>query len=187
MKFKNLIKLLIPFFIGLSVGVLLTFLFLWWPFMLIFPWIGGSVSLGIYIGSRLKGIKKRNGRKISMLLILPILLLFVPIYNNENFQLEGVALIVMIGFFGKGFIHYAIAKIFGPLIWRRGFCGWACWTAAILEWLPVKKHQPVPKQYRKLRFIALAISLAIPVILIFALSFDVRKEYIYKQEMIWMF
>jgi len=74
-------------------------------------------------------------------MILPCLLLFIPIINNENFQLEGVVLIVMVGLFSKGFIHYAIAKIFGPLIWGRGFCGWACWTAAILDWLPIRNKK----------------------------------------------
>jgi len=48
---------------------------------------------------------------------MPVLLFFVPIINNENFQLEGVVLIVLVGFFLKGFIHYAIAKLFGPFIW----------------------------------------------------------------------
>jgi len=45
-----------------------------------------------------------------------MLLLFVPIYNCENFQLEGVVLIVLAGS-SEGFIHYMIAKLFGPLIW----------------------------------------------------------------------
>ncbi|MBI5589024.1 MAG: 4Fe-4S binding protein [Deltaproteobacteria bacterium] len=26
----------------------------------------------------------------------------------------------------------------------RGFCGWACWIAAILDWLPVKKGGSFP-------------------------------------------
>ncbi|GHU22756.1 hypothetical protein FACS1894172_05180 [Spirochaetia bacterium] len=37
------------------------------------------------------------------------------------------------GIFTRVLIHYAIAKIFGPLIWGRGYCGWACYTAALLE------------------------------------------------------
>ncbi|MBN2350712.1 MAG: hypothetical protein JXJ22_17880 [Bacteroidales bacterium] len=52
-------------------------------------------------------------------MIMPCLLFFVPIINNENFQLEEVILIVLVGFFSKGFIHYAITKISGPLIWGR--------------------------------------------------------------------
>ena len=75
--------------------------------------------------------KKNLGRKVSILFILPALLLFVPFANRENFQLEGIVLIVLAGYLSKGFIHYCVAKIFGPLIWCRGFCGWACSAAAI--------------------------------------------------------
>ncbi|MAE07395.1 MAG: 4Fe-4S ferredoxin [Bacteroidetes bacterium] len=121
-------------------------------------------------------------------MILPCLLLFIPIINNENFQLEGVVLIVMVGLFSKGFIHYAIAKIFGPLIWGRGFCGWACWTAAILDWLPIRnKKKKVNPNYKRLRFITLLISIVIPLYLIFVMNYDVWGNYINKKEMIWMF
>jgi len=72
-------------------------------------------------------------------MVLPALLLFVPVVSNENLQLEGIVLLILIGYFSKGIIHYEIAKVFGPLIWGRAFCGWACWTAAVLEWLPVEK------------------------------------------------
>jgi polyferredoxin len=118
----------------------------------------------------------------------PLLLLFVPIVNNENFQLEGVALLILVGFIGKGVIHYAIAKIFGPLIWGRGFCGWACWTAAVLDWLPVRgENIRVSRGLKKIRWVVLVISLAIPFYIVFVLNWDVRHNYIYKQEMIWMF
>ncbi len=42
-------------------------------------------------------------------------------------------------------IHYAVAKIFGPLIFGRGWCGFACWTAMVLDFLPYKE----PKEPRK--------------------------------------
>ncbi len=121
-------------------------------------------------------------------MILPCLLLFVPIVNNENFQLEGVMLIVLVGFLNKGFIHYLIAKIFGPLIWRRGFCGYACWTAAVLDWLPIKNNNnAIPRSYRKIRYISFLISLLLPLYLVFILSYDPWTDYINKQEMKWMF
>jgi polyferredoxin len=154
----------------------------------IFPWIGFSISIGMFIRSLLKGKKKILGRKIAILMILPCLLIFIPVINNENFQLEGVVLIVLVGLFSKGFIHYAIAKIFGPLIWGRGFCGWACWTAAILDWLPIanrKKH--VDPKFKLLRFVTLFISIAIPVYLVVVMNYDVWGNYINKNEMIWMF
>jgi len=120
----------IPFLIGVGVAALLYITVGWWGFLAIFPWIGFSISFGIFIRRKLPSARKNIGRRISLLMILPMLLFFVPIVNHENFQLEGVALLICAGFLGKGVIHLAVAKVFGPLVWGRGFCGWACWTAA---------------------------------------------------------
>ena len=179
---------LLPLIIGLFISTILYIAFHWWGFLIIFPWIGLSISVGIFLRLKLEGKKRLIGRKVSILMIFPCLFFFVPIINNENFQLEGVFLIILVGFFSKGFIHYAIAKLFGPLIWRRGFCGYACWTAAILDWLPIKnKNRNISRSYRNLRFIMLSLSLLIPIYLIFALSYNPWTDYINKQEMRLMF
>jgi Polyferredoxin len=179
---------LLPILIALLITITLYTTIKWWGFLVIFPWIGFSISTGVFLRLRLTGKKRLIGRKVAILMILPCLLFFVPIVNNENFQLEGVVLIVLVGFFSKGFIHYAIAKIFGPLIWRRGFCGYACWTAAVLDWLPVKnKNNNIPRSYRNLRFIMLFLSLSIPLYLIFVLSYNPLTDFVNKQEMKWMF
>lgn len=187
-KMKAKIRILLPLLIGVIIAIILNIFIGWWGFWVIFPWIGFSISTGMLIRFLLRGKKKIIGRKVAILMILPCLLLFIPVVNNENFQLEGVVLIVLVGLFSKGFIHYAIAKIFGPLIWGRGFCGWACWTAAILEWLPIKKQKKqINPDYKYLRFVTLAISIAIPVYLVFVINYDVWGNYINKTEMIWMF
>ncbi|MCL6612591.1 MAG: 4Fe-4S binding protein [Peptococcaceae bacterium] len=177
----------IPFFIGILVSTILYLSVGWWGFLVIFPWIGFSISLGIYIMSVVPRKKKSIGRKVTIVMILPVLLFFVPIANNENFQLEGVFLNVMIGYFTKSFIHYAVAKIFGPVIWGRGFCGWACWTAAVLDWLPIKNEGRIPPHLKRIRYIAFALSIALPVALVFFWGFDVRRDYLHKTEMMWMF
>ena len=174
-------------FIGFAVSLILEVTVGWWGFWVIFPWIGFSISTGIILQSFLKGERKTLGRKVSLLMILPCLLIFIPVVNSENFQLEGVLLIVFVGFFSKGFIHYAIAKIFGPLIWGRGFCGWACWTAAVLEWLPVKGgRKGIDPRLKSLRFLMLAVSVVIPAYLVFVLSYDVYGDYISHRELVWM-
>ncbi len=184
-KLKNAF---IPLLVGLSVSALLYYLVRWWGFLIIFPWIGLSVTTGALLRELLVGKQRLLGRKVTLLMILPCLLLFVPIANNENFQLEGVALIVLVGFFSKGFIHYSVAKLFGPLIWRRGFCGHACWTAALLDWLPIKNSgKQLPEATRNLRYITFVISLLIPLFLVFILSYNPWDDYINKVEMKWMF
>jgi len=178
----------LPFIIGLLFATMLYNTFHWWGFLVVFPWVGFSISTGVLLRQTLKGNKRLLGRKIAILMILPCLLLFVPIVNNENFQLEGVVLIVLVGFFSKGFIHYCVAKLFGPLIWSRGFCGYACWTAAVFDWLPIRKtNNTVPRSYRKLRYVALGISILLPVFMILVFSYNPWNNYINKQEMLWMF
>lgn len=56
----------------------------------------------------------------------------------ENMQIEGFWLWLLSGAAQASVMHCAIAKIFGPLVTNRGWCGWACWTAAVLDLLPGK-------------------------------------------------
>jgi ferredoxin-type protein NapH len=185
---RRFINCLLPFAIGVLLAGSLYATLRWWGFLIIFPWIGAAISIGITARSLLRGRKRLLGRKVSLLLILPCLLFFVPVVNNENFQLEGIVLIVLVGFFSKGFIPYAIAKLLGPLIWRRGFCGYACWTAAVLDWLPIHgRPQNVPRSYRRLRYVAFALSVLVPAYLVFVLAYDPFTNYINRREMAWMF
>ncbi|MBC9786130.1 4Fe-4S binding protein [Heliobacterium chlorum] len=176
----------IPFFIALLVTSILYKTVGWWGFLVIFPWIGASISLGRHLQGKLPKGQKDMGRRISILLISPVFLLFLPIFNKENLQLEGIVFLLLVGYFSKGVIHYAIAKVFGPLIWGRGFCGWACWTAAVLDWLPVKKEGRIPDSIKNFRIVPLVISIMLPLMLVFVFSYDVRRDYLYKQEMLWM-
>jgi len=166
------IKKFIPLLIGLGISILMYTTTGWWGFGLIFSWIGGSVTLGIVLAARLNGKRKDLGRRTAILMISPIFLIFLGLWQHENLQLEETvfyfALFLNAGIFTRVLIHYAIAKIFGPLIWGRGFCGWACWTAAILDWLPIKKNLPIPQKFTWIRFPVFILSLAIPLLFIYA-------------------
>lgn len=163
-------RILLPLLISLGVASITYFTVGWWGFWLIFPWIGVSISLGLFISSRYSGIKKDIGRRVTILLIAPVFLVFLGLLQHENLQLEEtvfyIAVLINFGVFTRVLIHYAIAKILGPLIWGRGFCGWACWTAAVLDWLPIHENRPIPPKITRFRYVTLAISLVIPIIFI---------------------
>ena len=120
-------KCCIPFLIGATIGLTLYTFAGWWGFLLIFPWIGFSITLGCLIAIKRKGIKKDLGRRICLLMISPLFLLFLGICQRENLQLEEfvfyLLLFLQTGKIVRVFIHFCIAKIFGPFIWGRGFCG----------------------------------------------------------------
>ena len=55
---------------------------------------------------------------------------------------------------------YAVAKIFDPLIFGRGWCGYACWTAMVLDFLPYKLPKaPRKKKLGKIRYVTFTVSL----------------------------
>lgn len=120
-----------------------------------FSYIGISIALGIFLF-----IKKYNyARRVTQLLVGLYMLIYLGLICNENMQIEGFWYYLFTGVFEAATIHYAVAKIFGPIIFGRGWCGYACWTAMVLEFLPYK----VPKEPRKnigwIRYITFAISL----------------------------
>jgi polyferredoxin len=51
-----------------------------------------------------------------------------------------------------------VAKIFGPLLFGRGWCGYACWTAMILDLLPFKTPELPGKKIGWIRYIMFALS-----------------------------
>lgn len=171
----------IPAILGTTLGVVLYLTAGWWGFLIIFPWIGFCISLGCYIASNRKGKQKDLGRRVSILMISPVFLIFLGILQRENLQLEETVfyayLFLLTGLFIRVMVHYAVAKIFGPLIWGRGFCGWACWTAAILEWLPIKENRAIPEKYTVFRVVTFVMSIAIPIILIL-LGYDWVTEHV---------
>lgn len=121
-----------------------------------FSYIGISIALGI----GLMTAKNKYGRRVTQLLVGMYMLIYLGVISNENMQIEGFWYYLFTGVFEAATIHYAVAKIFGPLVFGRGWCGYACWTAMILDCLPYK--QPISHERKKigwLRYVMFAISL----------------------------
>lgn len=110
-------------------------------YLLNFSYIG----ISIFIGQMLFICRYKHARRIVQLLIGLYMLIYLGLINNENMQIEGFWYYLFTGVFEAATIHYAVAKIFGPLIFGRGWCGYACWTAMVLDFLPYR----VPSGPRK--------------------------------------
>ncbi|MDR2499170.1 MAG: 4Fe-4S dicluster domain-containing protein [Tannerellaceae bacterium] len=165
MKFGNFI----PLIIGLTLGMALGYQG-WWGFFIIFPWIGGGITVGAIVAEGKRGRKAEIGRRLSLLLVAPVFIIFLGIMQRENLQIEETVfytlLLLHTGILTRVLIHYAIAKIIGPLIWGRGYCGWACWTAALMEWLPIRENRPIPKRYTWIRFPVFIFSILLPLVFV---------------------
>ena len=119
-----------------------------------FSYIGISLSLGLF----LLGQKYPHARRVVQLLVGLYMLVYLGFINQENMQIEGFWYYLFTGVFEAATIHYAVAKIFGPLIFGRGFCGYACWTAMVLDFLPYKTRALSRKNFGWIRYLTFASS-----------------------------
>ena len=119
-----------------------------------FSYIGISLSLGLF----LLGQKYPHARRVVQLLVGLYMLVYLGFINQENMQIEGFWYYLFTGVFEAATIHYAVAKIFGPLIFGRGFCGYACWTAMVLDFLPYKTRALPRKNIGWIRYLTFALS-----------------------------
>jgi polyferredoxin len=109
-----------------------------------FTYIGLCISVGIVLYQR----KWRYTRNFVQLGVGGYLFVYVGLILRENLQLSGFFFYLFLGTFQAATIHHAVAKIIGPLFFGRGWCGYACWTAMILDLLPFKtpvSHERVPR------------------------------------------
>lgn len=120
-----------------------------------FSYIGSSIALGLFLFQR----ENKYARRIVQLLVGTYMLVYLGLICNENMQIEGFWYYLFTGVFEAATIHYAVAKIFGPLVFGRGWCGFACWTAMVLDFLPYKKPEGERKKLGFIRYITFAASL----------------------------
>ena len=121
-----------------------------------FSYIGISIAIGLALFEN----KYPHARRVTQLLVGLYMLVYLGLICNENMQIEGFWYYLFSGVFEAATIHYAVAKIFGPLFFGRGWCGYACWTAMVLDLLPYKRPPKERKKLGFLRYITFALSLA---------------------------
>ncbi len=126
-------------------------------YLLNFSYIGTSIAFGL-------GLYERNdprARRIVQFLVGMYMLVYLGLISGENMQLEGFWYYLFTGVFEAAVIHYAVAKIFGPLLFGRGWCGYACWTAMVLDFLPYKVPQKPRMKFGWMRYVMFVLSFAL--------------------------
>ncbi len=121
-----------------------------------FGYIGSSIAVGLFLFAR----KVNWARRAVQFLVGTYMLVILGFISGENMQIEGFWYYLFLGVFEAATIHYAVAKIFGPLVFGRGWCGYACWTAMILDLLPYKTPKGERKKIGFIRYILFGASLA---------------------------
>jgi polyferredoxin len=121
-----------------------------------FSYIGTAIAVGLALYTQ----KKSYARNVVQFAVGLYMLVYLGFLCRENMQLEGFWYYLFLGVFEAATIHYAVAKIFGPLVFGRGWCGYACWTAMVLDLLPFRQPAAPRKQIGFIRYIVFAASLA---------------------------
>lgn len=140
-------------------------------YLLNFSYIGVSLALALF----LFGARYRHARRVAQLLVGLYLLVYLGLIRQENMQIEGFWYYLFLGTFEAATIHYAVAKIFGPLVFGRGWCGYACWTAMVLDFLPYKVPAGPRRNLGWLRYLTFAASLAFVAALFLAQVGDLER------------
>lgn len=118
-------------------------------FIFNFLYIGTAIAIGLF----LMAIGNKYARNLILLAIGSYLFFYVGILGHENISMSGFWYYLGLGVFEAAVVHFLIAKIAGPLFFGRGWCGYACWTAMILDLLPYKTPQGERKNWGYVRYV----------------------------------
>jgi len=130
-----------------------------------FTYIGSCIAIGLALFSA----NWKHARRFVQFAVGLYMLVFLGFIEGENMQIEGFWCYLAKGVFAGATIHYLVAKIAGPALFGRGWCGYACWTGMVLDLLPYKSRHCDRKSWGWVRFVLLGCSIIISAaILVFA-------------------
>ena len=126
-----------------------------------FAYIGTCFAGGLFLHMR----KIKYARNFILFAIGLYMFVYLGVISKENMQIEGFWVLLFNGVFFAAVLHYFIAKIIGPLLFGRGWCGYAYWTAMILELLPYKLPKNPRKNIGYIKYIVFLLSLVFGIIM----------------------
>lgn len=165
--------------LSVAAGFILAILFFIFVLQEIAPAIIMAIFLVIQCGAMIAfGLlpprHKRKARMTAMWLMGLFLFVMAGLLSRNSFQLENVWFFVLAGAMGGVIVHYSIAKIIGPILLGRTWCGWGCWTTMILDLLPYKSDiRWASLKTPRLRLLHFILSFALVVVVVCVLGIAV--------------
>ena len=154
-KLKKFLPAIIMLVVFETVAIVLTLALDNVFYLFNFTYIGVFIAVGLLLFA----VKYKHARLVVQLGVGLYMLVYLGFMCRENMQIEGFWFYLFSGVFEAATIHYAVAKIAGPLIFGRGWCGYACWTAMVLDPLPYKEPKEKRKNVGWIRYITFGASL----------------------------
>lgn len=134
--------------------------------------IGLFTSSGFVVHAKARPARKNVGRRLSLALVGLSLLLGAGIFGRQSFQIEGLFFYAFAGVFGGVVTHYLVAKIVGPLVVGRAWCGWGCWIWMVFDYLPWKRSPGRRTRLGWLRTAHFTLSLGLVGVLVLVFGYD---------------
>jgi len=155
--------------------------------LLLFGYIGTALGAGLGLYAFLPKKKKQWGRRLTLVLVGGMLLGYVGLVQSENLQIEWAFFSLFAGLGGAAFTHYLVAKILGPLVFGRLWCGWACWTLMVLDLLPFQRSpRRAPGGWERLRYVHFLASLGLVLLLWGAFGYGEHVTFGSHTGLVWM-
>src|SRR3954468_7806080 len=97
------------------------------PLWFYYGYIVASVALGLTLYFTLRNLDQPLRRRLVLFLLGTSLFGAAAFRESSQalFQIEGLFFDLLSGVFLAAVLHYLIAKIIGPLVFGRVWCGWA--------------------------------------------------------------
>lgn len=139
-----------------------------------YAYIVASVFIGLLLYFTLPCFDQPLRRRIVLILLGTSLFGAAALRDPVAglFQIEGLFFDLFSGVLFVAVIHYIIAKLVGPVLFGRVWCGWACWTALLLDQLPFKRSPGrLAGTWSALRYVHLAASFLLVAVLWFGYQY----------------
>ena len=103
--------------------------------------LGFGISLGPCLAAyAFAPMRRKQAARKLVLLTGGLTILAFSLLASANLDLEGFFLLLFEGVAGAAIGHTIVTLLIGPLFVGRFLCGWGCWRAMVLEWLPVRRE-----------------------------------------------
>jgi polyferredoxin len=143
------------------------------PTWFYYAYLVASIAIGLTLYFTVRNIDQPLRRRLVLFLIGTSLFGAAAFRDATYalFQIEGLFFDLLSGVFLAAVLHYLIAKIVGPLVFGRVWCGWACWTAVLLDQLPYKRSRGRLPGWGLLRYVHFGLSLGLVATLWYAFAY----------------